>query len=140
MALNLTAIREALAATLRASIDRQTNVYAYDPLQQSAQYPRIVIRPALGYIDYTVAQSVGLVDVSLIVSVQVVAADGANEGQMLDEYLSRGVGNNSSIADAIDDDTKLGGRAAFCEITGVEFIQDAENTRADVTVIVRVDS
>ena len=110
MALDLTDLREALAATIKASIDRDVNVYGgYIPANPTA--PCVVIKPAgTDYIDYGLTfcerpECTIRFEVWLLTN----PALGTDGQQALDQMLSVGAGQNNSIYDALMADSTLGG-------------------------------
>lgn len=118
--LTLSTIREAIAAQIVGYTQRAVNAKAYrvggTPTRQ------VVIEPDVGdYIDYWVTQGgpVGLARVRLVI---VVEADNADESarRRLDDFLSVGQGNGSSIVDAVMSDPTLGGLVDTCHIRSAQ--------------------
>lgn len=134
--LTLTEIREALAATIRAGIDRQTNVYAYpvgDP-----KLPCITVEPDTGdYVDYWVSFGAGgLAAVRLALVLEPGGNDPVSAGMRLDDYLSAGTGNGSSVIDAVLADRTLGLAGCDCIVTSVSVDADAITARLSVSVTI----
>lgn len=105
--LTLQPIREALATQITANLTRKPSVFAYDPEAHSGH--TIVIRPAADYIAYfgTMGPN-GMADVLLDVVIEVPGRL-ADAQIAMDDYLSAGTGNGSSVVDAIHSDRTLGG-------------------------------
>ena len=134
--LTLGDIRNALAATITAGVDRQTNVYAYavgDP-----KLPAITIEPDSGdYVDYWLTfGSAGLAAVRLVLVLEPGGNDPVSAGIALDDYLSAGTGNGSSVIDAVLADRTLGLAGCDCVITSATV--DAAIITARLSVIVHI--
>ena len=111
MAVTLSTIREALASTLRDGIDRQVNVYAYKP--PDPQFPCLALVAGDGdYVTYNDTFD-GLATVSLIIEVHISSLK-LDEQIALDDFLSAGGTNGSSIAAAVHADQTLGGVVQAC--------------------------
>jgi hypothetical protein len=135
--LTLSAIREALAAQIVAYTQRGVNAKPYrvggTPTRQ------VVIEPDIGdYIDYWVTQGgpVGLARVRLVI---VIEADNADEHarRRLDDFLSVGQGNGSSIVDAVMSDVTLGGLVDTCHIRAAQVNDTIAIARLAIEVHVR---
>lgn len=111
--LTLQAIRVALATQISANLARGTSVHPYDPGDHTQ--PAVVIRAADDYIAYfgTMGPN-GVSDILLDVDVEVAAAQSASAYIAMDDYLSAGTGNDSSVVDAIHSDRTLGGVVGDC--------------------------
>lgn len=109
----LQVIRKALANQIGGYLQRDGTVHPYDPGDH--RLPSIIIRPADDYIAYfgTMGPS-GIADILLDVDIEVATAQAASAGIAMDDYLSAGLGNNSSVVDAIHSDRQLGGTVADC--------------------------
>lgn len=130
--LTITEIREALRAQLKANLDAETNV---DPHGVGLPYPciRIVMD---GIPTYTTSYGgVAVVPFRLVIEP---AGTDASAVERLDAYLSAGLGNNSSVVDAIYADKTLGGVARDVEIVADEGTYDAENVSASLLIRVSV--
>jgi hypothetical protein len=123
MALDLVAIRQGLAARIRDGVSREINVYdGYVPANPSP--PCVIITPAPAYIEFGQTFRDPRCAVELLV--WVLAAPGVEtDGQrLLDQFLSRGAGQQNSIYDAIQIDPTLGGvipRESLV-VTGAEYL------------------
>lgn len=97
--LNLQPIREALATQIRNNVVRSPSVFAYDPESRSGH--NIVIKPASSYVAYfgTMGPN-GLSDILLDIDIEVPGRL-ADSQIAMDDYLSAGTGNGSSVVDAI---------------------------------------
>lgn len=135
--LTLSAIREALAAQIVAYTERAVNAKPYrvggTPTRQ------VVIEPDVGdYIDYWVTQGgpIGLARVRLVV---VVEPDNTDESarRRLDDFLSVGQGNGSSIVDAVMSDVTLGGLVETCHIRAAQVNDSIVFARLAIEVHVR---
>jgi hypothetical protein len=111
--LSLQAIREALANQIQAHVARSISAHPYDPGDHTQ--PAVVIRPATDYIAYfgTMGPN-GDADVLLEVDIEVATAQPASAGIAMDDFLSAGTGNTSSVIDAIFFDKTLGGLVDNC--------------------------
>ena len=132
--LTLSAIREALKAQLDTNITgREVDVKAYR-VTGAKVYPRITIESDPGdFLDYWLTgTSAGLATVRLVMVLEAGALndDGfADESsrRRVDDFLSCGTGNASSIIDAVMADVSLGGVVATCHIPRAE-VDDATAT------------
>lgn len=134
--LTLRDIREALAQTITAGISRQTNVYPYgvgDP-----KFPAITIEPDSGdYVDYWLTfGSAGLAAVRLVLVLEPGGNDPVSAGIALDDYLSAGTGNGSSVIDAVLADRTLGLAGCDCVITSASVDATTVTARLSVSVTV----
>lgn len=114
MSLTLSAIREALAGQIRNNVARDVNVYAYKP--SDPRFPCIAITGP-SRIEYTRTFSgpseVSEVDLNVEIHIVAFALD---QQMALDDYLSAGSGNGSSVVDAIESDKTLGGAVEFVQV------------------------
>jgi len=113
--LTLKAIRKALAEQINANLERKITVYAYDP--ESRAQPCITIIPSTEYITFT---SMGVnwsafANFDLRVEVPGRLADSQIA---MDDYISAGTGNTSSIIDAIHGN--LGGLVEDCNVASID--------------------
>ena len=134
--LTLGDIRNALAATITAGVDRQTNVYAYpvgDP-----KLPCITIEPDSGdYVDYWLTfGAAGLAAVRMVLVLEPGGNDPVSAGIALDDYLSAGTGNGSSVIDAVLADRTLGLAGCDCVITSATVDATTVTARLSVSVTV----
>lgn len=106
--LNLNAIVEALADQIRAGIQRDINV-SPDP-NSGMPLPCIEIWPGTPYVDYfgTLGPN-GNADVQLKIKIEVDSIDATTIRLQMNDYLSAGTGNSSSIPDAVMRDRSIGG-------------------------------
>lgn len=106
--LTLQTIRVAVADQLRANLDRQVTVRPYS--HAGSSYPRITIRPDDPYVSYFQTMGPdGIADVALIIRVAVWTGDQDSTENVMDDFLSVGLNNESSIIDALMADQTLGG-------------------------------
>ena len=111
MGLTLTDIREALAATLRIGIDREVNVYPYKP--PTPQFPCLCLVAGDGdYVTYDDTFD-ELATVNLIIEVHI-SSLALDEQIAVDDFLSAGGANGSSVVGAIRADQTLGGVVQAC--------------------------
>lgn len=111
MALDLGAIREALASQIYQNTGREVHVYPY-PTGGQLELPAVVIRSGEDYVDYHVTLGVGdnAADVNLILDIMARCAVALEDGLIvLDELLSSAAGHPTSVIDAIEADESLGG-------------------------------
>lgn len=115
MSLTLKAIREALATQIKDNVARSPTVYAYDP--ESRAQPCITIIPSSEYITFTTmgVNWSAFANFDLRVEVPGRLADSQIA---MDDYISAGTGNTSSIIDAIHG--TLGGLVEDCIVTSVD--------------------
>lgn len=132
--LTLPTIREALAAQLKANIARDVTVRAYPP---AAAGPSITIRSASDFLDYWVSFSAaGLSTVRFDLVIDPGGADLESALRRLDDFLSAGTGNGSSVLDAVLADLSLGIAGATTHIQGAS--ADSDSASGVVTVEVHV--
>lgn len=112
--LTLKGIREALAEQIADGLARQVNCYPYEV--DDPALPYVIVKPSSGtYVGYFASFGPsGVADVMFDLEVAVVAADAISMGIAMDDLLSSGTGNNSSLVDAIHEDRTLGGLVADC--------------------------
>jgi len=110
--LDIQAIRRALAATIKASITRTPNVYAYLP--ESPALPCIAVTADDPYANYF--QTLGMnPECDLRFLVRACASGRAEDAMILiDDLLSAGTGTTSSIVDAIRANPTLDGLVEAC--------------------------
>lgn len=131
--LTLSEIREALATTIRNGINRQTTVYAY-PVETPA-VPCVTIEPDGDFVDYWQSfGSAGLATVRLVLVLEPGGSDLPSSGRALDDYLSAGTGNGSSIIDAVLTGRTLGLTGCDCVLTSATVDPDTATARLSVTV------
>lgn len=112
MGADIGAIRQALVDQIRNNLDRATNVYRY---QTAWALPAVTIEPSDPYISvYETFGPNGLSDIEWDVCVNVTAAELDDAEAAMDDYLSIGSGNNSSVVDAIHADVSLAGLVESC--------------------------
>jgi hypothetical protein len=115
MALNLKAIREALAAQINANTGRELHAYAYPP-GSPGEMPAVVVRAGEEYVNYYVDQG-AQTDVTFILDVIAPCRVSLEDGlRVLDELLSADAGEPNSVFDAIETDPTLGGAVVHCEV------------------------
>lgn len=112
--LTIRAVREAIAEQLAKNLDRETNVYPY--MQDAPQYPCVMVLPATGdAVSYfKTFSSVGLAELRLDLHIYTTSADPVSAQIAIDDYLSAGGANQSSVLDAILADMTLGGAVETC--------------------------
>ena len=116
--LTLREIREALASTIRDGVERETTVLAYRAV--SSSFPLIVLEPDGGdYVDYW--QSFGSSGIAVVRLSVVIVPGRADESARirLDDFLSAGTGNGSSVVDAVVADPTLGGVVRTVQVGAV---------------------
>jgi hypothetical protein len=116
MAVDLVAIRQALADQIKAGLDDDTNVYPYpvaDP-----QPPSITIYPNTStYFSYwgTFGPN-GNADLMFTLKIDVAAQDMPSMSIKIDRYLAVGDGNASSVVDAVMSDRTVAGTVGDCVV------------------------
>jgi hypothetical protein len=124
-------IRTALHDQLRGYLDRETNI---EDAGQDKPFPRIRIVLA-GSPTYTTSYG-GLAVVPFRLIIEPAGVD-ESAVRRLDDYLSAGLGNNSSVVDALR--LKGGDLAAVAQIVEIEpGDYDAETVSAELLVTVHV--
>jgi hypothetical protein len=100
MALDLSVIREALAAAIQSGIERPVNVYPYMPADPA--WPCIVVTPADDYL--SPHESYGMRQTVAVNFDVLIGGTGRPEDalRLLDELLSMGDAQGSSVIDAIE--------------------------------------
>lgn len=112
MACNIGQIRMALRDQILANLERSTNVYAY---RTPWQTPCVTIEPRSPWVAvFETMGPNGLSDVEFDVVIYVSAENIDSAEAAMDDYVSIGVGNNSSVVDAIHSDMSLGGFVESC--------------------------
>ncbi len=123
MALDLAAIRNALAAQIRDALtasSREANVYGYPP--DSPELPAVMIRPREGTAEYVQYHETfssneqgdgALAGIELEIVVRVGGWD-IDAQIAMDDYLSTGTA--ASIINAVESDKTLGGAVESCWI------------------------
>ncbi len=114
VSVSLREIREALAAQIEAYVSRDVNGYPYGTGGLIGTRC-VVIAPAGDYVSYfgTFGED-GLADLRLEVKVIPTNATTIDAQIALDDYLSIGQGNASSVVDAVHSDRTLGGLVEDC--------------------------
>ena len=119
MALDLAAIREALVQQIVNGVGRGLTGFAYFP--DSPPLPCVGVLPGDPYVDVQTTMGSGPhVTVNLDVRVLVPSGDGISGQRVLDELLSAGTGEGSSIVDAIESDRTVNGTAATSVVTEIQ--------------------
>lgn len=130
--LRLSEIREALAEQLRSNISRDVTVRAYPP---AGAAPSITVESASDYLDYWVSfTSSGIARARFVLAVDPGGSDYESSLRRLDDFLSAGIGSESSVVDALMSDTTLGVEELNAHIDGVS---SSDNT-AEVSVSIHV--
>lgn len=107
MALDLTAIRTALADQISQGTGREVRGYPY-PTGAPGELPCIIVRSGDEYANYHVDMGYQC-DVNLIVDVMAPCRVALEDGlRVLDELLSSAAGSPISVIDAIEADLTLG--------------------------------
>ena len=136
--LTISEIRAALADQIRNNIKRDTNVYAY--AHGDYQYPAITVDYGSQFIQFFRTYSAdGLSLLRFAVRVETSGLDKESAAIALDDYLSAGTGNGSSLADAIMSDRYLGfGETAGVSVQVTDLEVDPVTTTAEFTVEVHI--
>lgn len=117
MALNLTAIREALAEQIDANTGRDLHAYPYPP-GSPGEPPAVVIREGGDdeYVQYYVDQG-SQTDVTFVLDLIAPCRVSLEDGErVLDELRSAAAGLPNSVFDAIEADPTLGGVVEGCRV------------------------
>jgi hypothetical protein len=113
VSLDIQAIAEAIKAQLVLRISRAVHVYANEPA--NVDFPAIVINLA-GDINYHASYGgKPMTEFDFDIEVRV-SASNIDAGMAINDYLSVGVGKDSSIHDAIFADRSLGGLVEDCYV------------------------
>ena len=134
-------IRNTIADRIRASgIDDRVNVFAYPP--KDFPLPAVLVLPAEGYIDYH--GTFGALRLQTVeLNARVVVPEGGSPqsaGELLDEYLSSGSGEDASLADAITgNDVTIGSSTAAIIAPRAENWAMGELVRNQTTPVVTCD-
>lgn len=140
--LTLSEVRTALADQIRAGLARDTNVYSHP--HGSYAIPAITIDAASDYLDYFVTMTgAGFAAARFVVRVEPKGSsvtdrppDVKSAAIALDDYLSAGAGNGSSIIDAIYADKTLGLTGCTCQVSSVTV--NTESMTAELAVEVTI--
>jgi hypothetical protein len=118
MALDLVAIRRAVADQIQRSVGRTVNVYGgYVP--DTLNLPAVVVYPDTEYVNYEETfGSSGLAEVQLRLRVFIPPGPGVDGQQVLDEFLSAGAGHPNSLLDAVNAGRTFGGVVANSVVNG----------------------
>jgi hypothetical protein len=137
--LNLTELREAVANQLRDNVqtDREVTVKPY-PDGKATQGPVITIWADPDYVDpWQSFGANGLALVRLMLRLDPrVGTDIPSAHRRRDDFLSIGVGNPSSILDALMVDTTLG--LTGCNVHGAAITVDDTDITAEIVVEIRI--
>jgi hypothetical protein len=111
MAVDLGAIRAAMADQIKDYVDREINVYGgYVPSTPSP--PCIIIKPAEDYIVIEApTYNRPLCEIHLEIWLLTIPGMGTDGQRLADEFLSIGTGQTNSVYDALSSDPTLGGVA-----------------------------
>lgn len=139
MALDLQAIREALKAQLDEELARDINVYAYRPANPVPPYVAVISGdPYISYYETFASSAVGsLCDVQLELIIGQ-TADAISAQVFIDDLLSAGAGQTSSVIDALEADPTLGGVVATCIALRAGPIVFAEDGSATASVPLQI--
>jgi hypothetical protein len=136
----LSQIREALRDAIEASVAAEVNVEAYPSAIEPPPPPSIVIHSAPDYIDYFVTfgeNGLGAVRFEIEINPSAEGSDYESRWKTLDEFLSTGTGNASSVIDAIlADGASLG--LAGCNARVTDLSVDRDEVTATMTVEVHI--
>ena len=117
---------------IREHLDRATNVYAR-PVDPS--YPCVMILADSDYVDYWCTFGAGgLATVRFVLEVLVGGNDPISAQTALDDYLSVGTGNGSSVVDAVMSDKTLGLTGCTVQVDGLTVDPEAITARMSVSV------
>jgi hypothetical protein len=113
---SLRQIREAIADQLANGLDRETNTYPYALGADAMRAPYVVVMPPGGdYIAYYATMGdQGTTDLILNLHIVTASTDPMSCQIALDDYLSIGGDNQSSVVDAMNADRTLGGVVGDC--------------------------
>lgn len=123
---NLRAIRDGLAAQISNGLARHVSVDAYPGT--TSVLPNITIESSQPYVTYH--ETFGdrcLVGIELSLLVVTAAADGRSAWIVMDDLLSPGGSNASSVVHAVEADPTIGGLVGNCWVS----IADAAQINAD---------
>lgn len=136
--LTISAIRAAIKAQLNVNVDgRQINVSEFG---RTLPAPCVTIRYASGdTIDYwETGTAAGLSKVRFELFIE--PGTGGDEDSAvirLDDFLSAGTGNNSSIIDAVMADTTLGGVVQTCHIASAVVDNETVTATLGLEIVVK---
>jgi hypothetical protein len=133
--LTIAVIRKALADQIRQNMQRDFTVRPYPPRSSG---PSITVVAANDFLDYWVTYSAaGLARVRLDLIIDPAGSDIESSHRRLDDVLSAGAGNGSSVIDALMVDTTLGGVVDVAHIQSVSV--DTETITAVASVEIHVN-
>ena len=117
MALDLVALRQAFATTIRAGINRDVNVYEYEPAVPIV--PAVIIRPSTleDSVEYINTMRAPAYRVHLEIWMLTDTGASSDGQQLLDQLMSSGTAQMNSVRDALDADNTLGGVIASGNLT-----------------------
>jgi hypothetical protein len=122
MALDLVAIREAMAAQIQLGVRREVNVFdGYIPVNPMP--PCIVVKPAaVEYVTYEGRLSNPLCTVSFELWILLSTGLGSDGQRLLDEFISTGDGQSNSVRDALAADPTLGGNVDSLVVASADYL------------------
>ena len=127
--MNLTSIREALAAAVDTVPNLQVSAFPLDQIPVGNTPVAVIIPGAGSYVDYNQASNKGLATVTFTVIVYVQYAAPKYSFAAMEAFISSGTGMTSSIVDAVmDGDRTLGGVCSDLVFDRVSNIIVATNT------------
>lgn len=130
--LTLADIREALADQIRSNVDRQITVATYPT---DVPPPSVMLEADNDYVDYWLSfGSSGVAAVRFVLVVEPGGTDPKSAAIALDDFLSAGTGNGSSLVDAVMADTTLGLTGCNAVLTTVTVDPLTITARLSVTV------
>lgn len=121
MALNLRAIKVAAADQIRDYIDRKPDVR---PFRTRGAGDNAITIEVTDITQFETFGPAGYSKITANLKIWCNAADDDSAEIAMDDYLSAGTGNGSSIADAINSDKTLGGVVESCAVLELGTIED----------------
>ena len=136
--LTISEIRTALAAQIRDNVARDVTVDEY-PNTGTTRYPRTTVDYAEDFVDYWVTfGSAGVAAIRFVLRLEVGSSVGREDvAKRMDDFLSAGTGNGSSIVDALYADNTLG--LAGCTANLQTATVDPASLTAELAVEVHIN-
>lgn len=135
MSFTLADIRTALKAQLMGgALEREINVSLYG---EPTEPPALYLWPTESGDYITYDQSFGnvAVDVEFELEIDASGSDSGSVWVRIDDFLSAGVGNPSSIVDAINADPTLGGVVESCRPVSARVDRDSQRAFLTLSVM-----
>lgn len=118
MAVDLAAIRAAMATQISTNLDREVNVYGgYVPPTPTP--PAVIVKPADDYINPQLTFNRPTVEIHVEIWLLTDPGMGTDGQRLADQFMSIGAGQTNSMFDALAGDPTLGGVVDALAVTAM---------------------